>query len=43
MLWFGSHTGNARFTEPLYIVADVWPGIMSPDEFQRLVLAQMSC
>jgi len=41
-LWFGSHTGNARFTELLYVVADVWPGIISLDEFQCLVLAQIS-
>ena len=38
-LWFGSHTGNARLTELLYIVADGWPSIMSPDEFQCLVLS----
>jgi len=24
-------------------LADGWPGIMSPDEFQCLVLSQMSC
>ena len=23
-LWFGSHTDNARLTELLYVVADVW-------------------
>jgi len=42
-LWFGSHTGNARLTELLYVVADVWPGIMSPYKFQYFVLAQVSC
>jgi len=43
MLWFGSHTGNARLTEFLYVVADVWPGIMSLYEFQCFVLAQVFC
>jgi len=43
MLWFGSHTGNTRLIELLYIVTDVWPGIISPDEFQCLVLVQMFC
>jgi len=32
-------TGNARLTELLYVIADGWPGIMSPDEFQCLVLS----
>jgi len=32
-LWFGPHIGNARLTELLYVIADVWPGIMFPDEF----------
>jgi len=43
LLWFGSHTGNARLTELLYIVVDVWPGIMSLYKFQCFVLAQVFC
>jgi len=40
-LWFGSHTGDVRLTELLYVVADVWPGIMSLYKFQCFVLAQV--
>jgi len=43
MLWFGSYTGNARLTELLYVVADVWLGIVSLYEFQHFILAQISC
>jgi len=39
MLWFGSHTGNTRLTELLYVVADVWLGIVSWYESQCLILA----
>jgi len=41
-LQFGSHTGNARLTELLYVVMDVWLGIVSLYEFQCFILAQMS-
>jgi len=42
-LWFGSHIGNTRLTELLYVVVGVWPGIVSLYEFQCFILAQMSC
>jgi len=32
-LWFGLHAGNTRLIELLYVIADVWPGIISLDEF----------
>ena len=32
-LGFGPHIGNARLTELLYVITDVWLGIMSPYEF----------
>jgi len=39
LLWFGSHTGNTRLKELLYVVVDIWPGIVSPYEFQYFILA----
>ena len=29
LLWFGPHTGDTRPTELLYVVMNIWSGIMS--------------
>ena len=41
-LWFGPHTSNTGLIEVFDEGADVRPGVISPNEFQGLVLTKMA-